>query len=54
MSRQGNYEQAENAQKDILISTLKKELYELKDREHEFIPLENEVTTIESRYDMLQ
>jgi hypothetical protein len=33
---------------------LKKELYDLKDKEHEFIPLENEVTSIDSRFEMLQ
>jgi hypothetical protein len=33
---------------------LKKELYELRDKEHEFIPLENEVTNVESKYELLQ
>ena len=48
-----NLEHTENMQKDVLIASLKKELYELRDKEHEFIPLENEVTNIETKYDML-
>lgn len=52
MSRQGP-EQLESTQKDAVISSLKKELYELKDKENDFIPLENEVVNIESKYDML-
>jgi hypothetical protein len=47
-------EQMESMQKDAVIASLKKELYELRDREHDFIPLENEVNNIESKYDMLQ
>lgn len=53
MSRSFNSEQAESTQKQALISSLKKELYELKDKEHEFIPLENEVAGVESNFDML-
>jgi len=40
MSRQA-VEQMENMQKEAVISSLKKDLYHLRDREHEFIPLEN-------------
>jgi hypothetical protein len=41
-------------QKDALIASLKKELYELQDREHDSIPLNNEVANIESKYSLLQ
>jgi hypothetical protein len=36
-----------------VISSLKRELFELKDLEHDFIRLNNEVANIESKYAIL-
>jgi hypothetical protein len=48
-----NLEQLESAHKDSVISSLKKELYELKDLEHDFLRLNDEVASIESKYSLL-
>ena len=41
-------------QRDALISMLKKELYELQDKEHEFIVLNDEINNVEAKYSMLK
>ena len=41
-------------QRDALISMLKKELYELQDKEHEFIVLNDEINTVEAKYNMIK
>ena len=46
-------EQAESSHKDAVISSLKKELFELKDLEHDFLRLNDEVANIESKYALL-
>lgn len=52
---QANYhlDQVESAHKDTVISSLKKELFELKDLEHDFLRLNDEVANIESKYALL-
>jgi hypothetical protein len=44
----GNYhlDQVESAHKDTVIASLKKELFELKDLEHDFLRLNDEVANI--------
>ena len=55
MYREGNYENnPDSLQRDALIQTLKKELWELQDREHEHLALENEIQNEEARYNLLQ
>ena len=46
-------EQSESSHKDAVISSLKKELFELKDLEHDFLRLNDEVANIESKYALL-
>ncbi len=46
-------EQIESTQKDSVISSLKKELFELKDIEHDFLRLNDDVASIESKYALL-
>lgn len=46
-------DQTESAHKDHVISSLKKELFELKDLEHDFLRLNDEVANIESKYALL-
>jgi len=53
LGSQGHPEQAESSHKDAVISSLKKELFELKDLEHDFIRLNDEVANIESKYALL-
>lgn len=48
-----NLQQVQSAHKDSVISSLKKELYELKDLEHDFLRLNDEVASIESKYTLL-
>ncbi len=51
MYRQSStFEQSESLQKDALISTLKKELYELQDKEHEFAAINDRVNNQEAHY----
>ena len=47
-------EQAESLQRDALISALKKELYDLKDKEHEYITLNDDAHNCEAQYSMLK
>lgn len=47
-------EQAQSLQRDALISALKKELYDLKDKEHEYIALNDDAHNCEARYSMLK
>ena len=55
MYRGSNYENnPDSLQRDALIQTLKKELWELQDREHEHLALENEIQNEEARYNLLQ
>lgn len=49
----GLLDQTESQHKDAVISSLKKELFELKDLEHDFLRLNDEVATIESKYALL-
>ena len=49
----GMLDQSESAHKDAVISSLKKELFELKDLEHDFLRLNDEVASIESKYALL-
>jgi hypothetical protein len=41
-------------QKEALISMLKKEFYELQDKEHEFIILNDEINNVEAKYSILK
>jgi hypothetical protein len=52
---QANYhlDQVESAHKDTVIASLKKELFELKDLEHDFLRLNDEVANIETKYALL-
>lgn len=54
MYRNSAMEQADSMQRDALISMLKKELYELQDKEHEFIVLNDEINTVEAKYNMIK
>ena len=47
------YEQTESYHKDHVISTLKRELFELKDLEHDFMRLNDEVAGLESKYNLM-
>jgi predicted nucleic acid-binding Zn-ribbon protein len=47
-------EQADSMQRDALISALKKELYDLQDREHEYLSLNDEINNVETKYSMLK
>ena len=47
------YEETESQQKDHVITTLKRELFELKDLEHDFMRLNDEVANIESKYALM-
>jgi hypothetical protein len=47
------FEQAEDNHKDIVISTLKKELNDLRDLETDFLRLTDEINRLESRYTLL-
>lgn len=47
------YEEGESYHKDHVISTLKRELFELKDLEHDFMRLNDEVSNIESKYALM-
>ena len=49
----GLLDQTESAHKDVVITSLKKELFELKDLEHDFLRLNDEVSNIESKYPLL-
>jgi hypothetical protein len=49
----GMLDQSESQHKDAAISSLKKELFELKDLEHDFLRLNDEVANIESKYSLL-
>jgi hypothetical protein len=49
----GLLEQSESQHKDAVISSLKKELFELKDLEHDFLRLNDEIANIESKYSLL-
>lgn len=48
------YDQNETNLKDKLISDMKKELYDLKELDHEYIKLVDEVKIAESNYSLLQ
>ncbi len=52
--RAGTMEQAESMQRDALISMLKKELYDLQDKEHGFIVLNDEINNVEAKYSMIK
>ena len=54
MYRGNNSENADSSQRDALISALKKELYDIRDKEHAFISLSDDVNNCESRYSMLK
>lgn len=55
MYRQGaTAEAAESMHKDALISALKKELYDLQDKEHEYLSLTDDVHNCESRFAILK
>lgn len=41
-------------QRDALISMLKKELYDLQDKEHGFIVLNDEINNVEAKYSMIK
>jgi len=47
------YEENESYHKDHIISTLKRELFELKDLEHDFMKLNDEVAGLESKYALM-
>lgn len=47
------YEETESTHKDHVISTLKRELFELKDLEHDFMRLNDDVASIESKYALM-
>ena len=47
-------EQSEALQRDALISALKKELYDHKDKEHEFVALNDDVNNCEAKFSMLK
>lgn len=47
-------EQSENLQRDALISALKKELYDLKDKEHQIISLNEDINNCETQFSMLK
>jgi|JI9StandDraft_2_1071091.scaffolds.fasta_scaffold109792_3 hypothetical protein len=49
----GLLDQTESYHKDAVITNLKKELFELKDLEHDFLRLNDEVANIESKYSLL-
>lgn len=49
----GLLDQTESNHKDAVITSLKKELFELKDLEHDFLRLNDEVASIESKYSLL-
>lgn len=49
----GLLDQTESQHKDAVITSLKKELFELKDLEHDFLRLNDEVANIESKYSLL-
>ena len=49
----GLLDHTESAHKDAAITSLKKELFELKDLEHDFLRLNDEVANIESKYSLL-
>jgi hypothetical protein len=49
----GLLDQTEAQHKDTVITSLKKELFELKDLEHDFLRLNDEVAGIESKYSLL-
>jgi hypothetical protein len=49
----GMLDHTESAHKDTVITSLKKELFELKDLEHDFLRLNDEVANIESKYSLL-
>jgi hypothetical protein len=53
LSANGLLDQTEAAHKDAVISSLKKELFELKDLENDFLRLNDEVAQIESKYALL-
>ena len=53
--RRSDYPENTNSnEKDILIATMKKELYQIRDLEHEYFKLIDEVKVVESKYSMLQ
>lgn len=54
MYRNTSTEQPESLQRDALISALKKELYDIRDKEHEYIALNDDVHNCEARYSMLK
>lgn len=47
------YEENQSYHKDHVISTLKRELFELKDLEHDFMKLNDEVAGLESKYALM-
>ena len=49
----GMLDHTESTHKDAVITSLKKELFELKDLEHDFLRLNDEVANIESKYSLL-
>lgn len=52
--RTDNPDYTASTEKDILIATMKKELYQIRDLEHEHSKLVDEVKNLESKYSMLQ
>jgi hypothetical protein len=52
--RNTTMEQADSMQRDAVISMLKKELYELQDKEHGFIVLNDEINNVEAKYSMIK
>lgn len=47
------FEQNEDSHKDIVISTLKKELNDLRDLETDFFRINDEIARLESKYTLL-
>ena len=48
----GGSEQSEALKQDALISALKKDLYDLRDKEHNFVTMSDEVNKYEARLEM--
>lgn len=53
LSKNFNTEADDSPLKGSKVSSLKKEIYELKDAEHDFLKLNDEMSKIESKYAML-
>ena len=54
MYRNSTGEQADSMQRDALINSLKKELYSLRDKEHDILALSDEINSNEAKFSMLK